>query len=343
MKKHHLFILLSLLIALPGCATYKKKFKRKTVANIGFFADSTITMLGGLTYTLDREDTLLARRFFDVDAPEEQLVIQFDQDLRKTLRNIVRYSIDLVNIAEIDGEDDVRIKAYGRYITQFRDVMIDNELIDSKGFDSTIAEVRQQTEFIQALKKAQPLLNAAAMSAALGVEDYIHAVEALADKMDARIDEDYADIIRYRIKLEREKFDVISAFEIIYDAYRMEEPNLDELRTSGVIWTPEIIPEGRPTRDNLKDIGEHLHNRLQSLDVVQKEMEPNWQDYLSTHKELDKHIDLSIKNAHQARIVILTWSRANQKMASGRVDPAQWFDIGEVTKSLVKTAPKAVL
>lgn len=77
-------------------------------------------------------------------------------------------------------------------------------------------------------------------------------------------------IIRYRTILEREKFNIMTAFEIIYDSYRNDKPNLKELRSSGVIWTPEIIPEGLPTREDLKDIGEHLHNRMEALQAVQK-------------------------------------------------------------------------
>ena len=133
------------------------------------------------------------------------------------------------------------------------------------------------------------------------------------------------------------------AFELIYDAYRSDVPNLQELRESGVIWTPEIIPEGRPSRDDLEKIGEHLHARMGALHSAQETMRPNWEDYLASHQEVDRISDRIIGNIHEARILMLTWVRAHHKMASGTVDPAKWFDIGEVTKSLISTAPKAVL
>ena len=331
------------LIALCGCSTYKEKFQNKTIANIGLFADSTITMLGDLNLTLSREDTLLVRRFFDRTAPEEQLVIELDGDLKKVLGNMVRYSIEIVNIAESDGAETNKIVEYAEYIMQFKDSIIENELVDADAFDDTIEDVGTQTEFVEALRKAQPLLNAAVMAAALGVEEYITSVEALSKKIDDRIDGEYADIIRYRAKLEREKFDILTAFEIIYDAYRHPEPTLKELRESGVIWTPEIIPEGRPTRENLNDIGEHLQSRMRALQLVQEEMKPNWDDYVATHQELDQIVDKTILSAHRMRIVMLTWVRAHQKMSSGTTDPAKWFDIGEVTKSLIQGAPGAIL
>jgi hypothetical protein len=326
-----------------GCASYKKNFQSTTVVNIGSFADSTITLLSDLDLTMSREETLLVRRFIDESAPEEQLVIQFDDQLKKDVGNMVRYSIEIVNIAESDLTETNKIYRYADYLVSFRDGLIEKHGVNLPIFDQTIEDVMAQTEFLEALRKAQPLLNAAVMAAALDVDELIDAIEALTRKVDNRIDEEYADIIRYRAKLEREKFDILTAFEIIYDAYRLDEPNLGALRDSGVIWTPEIIPEGRPTRDDLKNIGEHLHARLQALDIVQNEMQPNWEDYMATHKELDAIGDQTIQNAHEARIPMLTWVRAHQKMTSGMTDPAGWFDVGEVTKSLIKSAPGALL
>ena len=272
---------------LSGCSTYKEKFNSKKVVNIGYFADSTITMLSDLNLNLNRDDTLLVRRFIDETAPEEQLVIRLTGDLKKLLGDLVHYSIEIVNIAEFDGAETNKVAAYADYITRFRDGMVEQEVVAPQEFDSTLEDVRSQTEFIEALRKAQPLLNAAIMAGACGVEVLVEAIETFSMKVDGRIDEEYADIIRYRQKLEREKFDILTAFEIIYDAYRTPDPSLGELRESGVIWTPEIIPEGRPAREDLKNIAEHLGNRMEALQVVQQTMKPNWDDYIAAQQELD--------------------------------------------------------
>ena len=343
MKPTVRILLVVAVAATSGCASYRKNFKNKTVVDIGYFADSTITMLSNLDLSMSREETLLVRRFMDESAPEEQAVMRADDQLKRDVGNMVRYSIEIVDIAESDLTETNKIYRYADYLVTFRDGIIEKHGMNLSLFDDTIEEVMAQTEFLEALRKAQPLLNAGVMAAALDVDELIQAVGILARKVDQRIDVEYADIIRYRAKLEREKFDVLTAFEIIYDAYRLDEPNLDALRDSGVIWTPEIIPEGRPTRDDLRNIGEHLHARLQALDIVQKEMQPNWEDYMATHRELDSVADRSIQSAHKARILMLTWVRAHQKMASGTTNPAGWFDVGEVTKSLIKTAPGALL
>jgi len=87
-------------------------------------------------------------------------------------------------------------------------------------------------------------------------------IEKLAEKIDGIIDAEYSDVIRYQKKMEYEKAQILSASEIIYDAYRSDNPDLDELAKSGAIWLPEIIPQGRPTEEDLRAIGEHLQARL---------------------------------------------------------------------------------
>lgn len=335
-----LFLGLSLI---SGCASYEKNFKSQSVADIGFFADSTITMLGNLDLTLTREDTLLVRRFFHEHQPEEQVVIHMNKGLKKTLGNIVRYSIKIVSINESDISEAQKVQDYADYIVELRDDLQQVEKIDFQTFDDTIADIRQQEKLTEAIRRAQPLLNTAIMQAALQIEDFNDALEVLADKIDGRIDEEYADIIRYRAKLEREKFNIMTAFELIYDAYRQEEPNFEELRQSGVIWIPELIPEGRPTSEELRKLGSHLQDRMQALNGVQEAMQPNWEDYLATQNELEAIIDSKEQTALHARIIMLTWLQAHQKMASGVTSPAKWFDVGEVTKQLVTNASKSLL
>ena len=341
MKPSLIFLLMIALLA--GCASYKRNFQNKSVADIGMFADSTITMLSELNLTLNREETLLIRRFVDEEGEQEQLVQELADELKGGLENIVRYSIDIVNIAEMDGHETNKVHTYADYLVQFREDMLTNPEIDAEAFDNTIELVMEQEEFLEALRKAQPLLNAAILSSALRVDILIEELEVLAFEIDERIDEEYADIIAYRAVLEREKFDIMKAFQIVYEAYRLDEPNLQALSESGVIWTPEIIPDGRPSTEDLAKIGDHLHKRMQALQLIQEAARPNWEDYIATHKELDAIIDDTVAGIQQSRIVMLTWVRAHQKMASGTTDPAKWFDIGEVTKSLIKSAPGAIL
>lgn len=342
MKTYGLRALAGCILLLSGCASYKKNFQDTSVANIGYFTDNTISMLSSLDIGVNREDTLLVRRFIDDESPEEQIVIDLNARLRQNLATMVRYSIMIVNIADAEGTDEEKVKRYADHLVEFRKENAGSSMISSNDFNTVIQEVREETELLNAFRKAQPLLNQAIMEAVWKVGELITAVNTLATELDQRIDVEYADIIRYTTKLEREKFDILKAFEIIYDAYRMEEPELSALRESGVIWRPEIIPEGPPTKEDLTAIGEHLHKRLLALHTVQEEIKPNWERYMSTHQELDVLTDRTINTANQFRIVLITWARAHQKMASGTTKPAEWFDLNETVKGLAKSAPGAI-
>ncbi len=328
---------------LGGCASYNKKFKKGTVANVGFFADSTVTMMSNLNLQMGRKETLLTRRFFSVDEPEELRVIELDDAFQSTIKGLVKYSIKIVNIAESASTEEEMIAKYADYLTQYKEMLTERDLFDAESFDQTIEKVREQEKFLDALRAGQALLNAVAMDAILNVEELIGAIDLLVEKVDLKIDEEYEEVIRYRKILEDEKSEILRAFALIYAAYKADEPELSALRESGVIWMPEIIPEGTPTCEELKIIGEHLEARLEAMHRVSQEVEPDWNDYLATQKELrtvSNRIAIMIK---QTQIMMLTWVRAHQKMAAGTVDPADWFDIGESTKNLLKAAPGAIL
>lgn len=76
---------------------------------------------------------------------------------------------------------------------------------------------------------------------------------------------------------------------------------------------------------------------------IHQEVDSDWQDYLDTKKELQLVAKRSITMIQRTQLMMLTWVRAHQRMVAGKVDPADWFDIGESTKNLLKAAPGAVL
>lgn len=343
MKLNTYFLITSAALVLSGCTTYKEKFQAGTVANIGFFADSTVTMMSSLDLQMGRNETLLTRRFFDRSEEEELKLIELDQEFQSTISGLVKYSIKIVNIAESASTEEEMIAKYADYLSQFKEALSEHELFDAEGFDQTLAKVREQETFLEALRAGQSLLNAVAMEAILNIEELLDAVDVLVEKVHLKIDEEYEDVVLYRHILEDEKSDILRAFAIIYTAYKSDEPELSALRESGVIWMPEIIPEGVPTRKELEKIGEHLESRLNAMHRIHQEVAPDWQDYLDTKKELQVVTKRSMTMIQRTQLMMLTWVRAHQRMAAGKVDPADWFDLSESTKNLLKAAPGAIL
>ena len=116
------------------------------------------------------------------------------------------------------------------------------DLVDVERFDEVLAEVREQEKFLDALRMAQPLLNAAVMNSIMNVNQLTREIDAVVDKVELKIDKEYEDVARYRKILTDEKADILKAFEIIYAAYRTDEPDLSALKESRIIWMPELVP-----------------------------------------------------------------------------------------------------
>jgi hypothetical protein len=327
----------------PEPATKRSKFKGYRSSDIAFFSDNTMTMMSNLNLQMGRNETLLTRRFIDRTAPEEQRMIQLDRQFQNTIRGLVDYSVKIVNISLSDRTQEEMIEQYGNYLMGFRDAALRDQPEKAAIFDRIIEEVREQDSLFNALKTAHPILHSSIMDAILDIEDMVDAINVVATKVDDQIEEEYADIRRYRKILEDEKSSILSAFTVIYSAYKTDEPELSELKKTGVIWTPEIIPDGVPTRDNLNEIGEHLSRRLQAMHTVYNEINPDWIDYLNTHAELRSVTKRTMDRIQQTQIIMLTWIRAHKKMADGVTNPADWFDFGGTTKKLLSTGTDAIL
>ncbi|MDF7799706.1 hypothetical protein P4C99_09525 [Pontiellaceae bacterium B1224] len=335
------------LLFLCGCTTvkeeYHEKFQNKTVASTGHFADSTIAMLGNLNLQFNPADTVVVRRFVEPTAQPEIHAKELHDDMLEGISAIVWYSVKLVDINQTGKSESERVALYGEYLKTFRKRLLAKGRCNEKDFDDTVASVLNQQTLLQALQVAQPLLDTMITDAALQIGDLIDSVKVLSEAIDKRIDADYVKIIRYRKTLEEEKFNILEAYELIYEAYRTHSPNLDGLRDSGVMWDDSVIPEGTPTRDDLKAIAEHLSVRLTALRAVQQEIQPDWDEYLKIHVELDRIAQKIIDDAVRTRVLMLTWIRAHQSLAQGATQAAEWFDITDLGKQLIKDAPSTII
>jgi len=326
----------TIMIALTGCATLKKKFVSGYKANMGLFADNTIAMLSDIDIYIDRNEAVYVRRFFNEEDEEEKEMLRLSDNMQIALNNVVDYSITLVDMAESQRTEKEKAAAYAEHLNRFKDDIRYSIKMTSEQFDARIEALKSEPDFLAALRAAQPMINAAVMAVIREMKDLTDAVELVANKMDARIDAEYADIIRYQAKMEDEKARILQAIEIVFDAYRAGEPNLKSLSETGSIWFPELIPKGRPTPKELNAIGEHLQARLDALHKIGQEIKPYWEEYRSSHRELDALTDKTLKEIDTVRLIMLVWVRAHQKMASGVVDPAEWFDINNAPMRLLK-------
>lgn len=334
-----LFLVLAV-ASVSGCASMKGKFKGTRVANVGLFADQTIAMLTSADLGLDRQGTILIREFFDENGTEEKRFFELSNDVKTVMRVTIKYSIALVTIVETEKTEIDRIKAYVKYT---KIVQQDAEKwlkLEPGYYDEILARVGQQDQFIDALEQAQPIINAVGRFTQTLLEELDDAAEALEKKLDNRIDEEYAEVIRYQKSHNREKYLVLRGLSDLDDAYQNDESAFKSLIQSDAIRSKKLIPQGVPTEEELSQLSQHLLNRLEVMHKIWQKIEPDWQLYQKTHRELDENFIKVREDTNRLRITMIVWLRAHKRMAAGIKNPAEWFNVEDAPTELFKLGTK---
>ena len=108
---------------------------------------------------------------------------------------------------------------------------------------------------------------------------------------------------------------------------------------------PEVKPvvKGKNSLSGAEILKLHvtLTERMRVMNENNKFVQPDIDDYFNTIRELEE----IMKNHHEGikliRIAFIAWSRAYGRMAAGKTNPAEWFDISETGGLLMGAARKA--
>ncbi|WP_455207025.1 hypothetical protein [Kaarinaea lacus] len=343
-KHAHSHLLLATVVALvfSGCASWEGKFSRTTVADIGIFADQTLAALTDPEIGLPVGKSIYIRDYIVSSEPEEQRFAQATKDLELRLLRLIKYSLGLVDIAETSKSEAEKVEKYADFLQSMQRKAEENAEYEPGYYDETINLIRSQEKFHEALQQAQPIIHAAGRGYQVLLDEIQESLNILEAKIDRKIDERFTTVIRYQKALEDEKYAILIALGHLYQTYKGDTDAFQKLRDSDVVRKKSLLPKGNPTEDDLSEIAEHLVKRLDVIHKIWQEIEPDWEIYRATHRELDA-LAAEIKNRlNRTRATVIIWSRAHQKMASGRSNPAEWFDIDNAPAQLFQLGTKAI-
>ena len=253
---------LVLAAAFSGCATTKAKFVGTTKANVGFFADQTMTMMSQADFSFTRNELVYTREFFNPDGEVEKRAMVLEDEVADLFKKIIIYSFDLVVIYETYDTDAERIAAYANNLKQPEEQLLKNLGLPRDTWDKVVAQVRAQEKFMDAVQAAQPILNGAGWRINTAVDEMIEAIDQVAFNMEKAIDEEFADIIRYQEVLEIEKYAVLGALELVYKSYAGEKGAYDSLRRHPAIRKKSLVPKGKPSDKRSRCISRPPHEAL---------------------------------------------------------------------------------
>jgi hypothetical protein len=332
---------------LSSCASmnqYTSKFTKSTTANVAFFADNTIALIGDADIGLTKDDAIYTREFFNRSEREEQLISGLLSETKRLLHAIVNYSVRIVTISETALSEADRIKQYADFLDTLEDWVEKNLDLKDTHYKTVIENVRVQETFMGALHQAQPIISALGRYAELLIEEIDVATEALVYKIDTKIDAKYKGVVVYHDGLRKGKFKILEALKYVDRSFRGFKGAFDMVLDTQTIRNQKLLPaEGQsPTEEQLRAIGKHLFERLDNIDRIEKEIDNDWVTYRATHAELDRKHDELIAQSNRARLLFLVWARAHRKMSSGVVAPAEWFDISDVPAKLFRLGTSAL-
>jgi len=333
------FITVTMVIS---CASMFQKFQTGTVANVGVFADQTIAMLSEADFGFSDDQAIYLRDFWDAEYSLEKSFMQNRNQAGNFFRDIVLYSLNLVLIVETKPSSQDQIKAYADYLGNFDDKLHTKLGLKPDHYDKMIEEIRSSENLLEALQAAQPIINASSRYMNQVLDDLQKSLEELVIDLEKRIDFRYRDVIHFQKVLEEEKYHILGAMEKLYWANTGDMEAYKSLINSQALVKKSLIPEGEPTEDDFVILGKYLYARLDGLDRIVQEIEPDWELYRASHKELDEAHIRALDKISQARLITLVWIRAHQKMASGVSTPAEWFDIKSLPKQLIEQGASSV-
>jgi len=331
---------------LSSCAsmdTVSAKFSPQTKANMGIFADQTISMLKDTDFSFSRNETLYTREFFDVNGKEEKDVRRMRYETNEFFVSIIKYSLELVLIAETKNTAEDRVAAYAEKVANMDKDILSKLDVEPGRYDDIKRQVAGSEAFLDALRSAQPIINAAGRYLHRVLDESDAAIKVLADKLDAKIDEEYAEVIKYQEALETEKYNILRSLAYLYGTYKGNMDAYALLSKSESIHRKDLIPNPPPNDEDLANISGFLQKRLTALHVVEQEISSDWEIYRAAHRELDDIYDKARRKNTKARLIMLVWLRAHQKMASGVANPAEWYDIKSLPSQMINMGLKAAL
>lgn len=303
-------LLLSILVLsiLSGCASWEGKFSRTTVADIGIFADQTLAALTDPEIGLQVGKSVYIRDYIVESEPEEQQFAQATKDLELRLLRLIKYSLGLVDIAENSKSEAEKIERYAEFLQAMQIKAEENAGYEAGHYDNIIENIRSQEKFHEALQQAQPIINASGRGYQTLLDGIDESMKRLEAKVDRKIDERFATVIRYQKALEEEKYAILIALGQLYKTYKGDPDAFQLLRDSNVVRKKALMPKDDPTEDDLSAIAEHLIKRLEITHKIWQEIEPDWELYRATHRELDS-LEAEIKNRlNRTRATIIIWA-----------------------------------
>ena len=334
-------------ILLNGCS----KFLKTESENLAPFANQTISLVSSLEYGLSDNEILYLRRihdYIDDEAPFERFNA-LENQVSNQLKALVAYSIQIVTISELPISENEKSNELADILLSLRDVVNRDQIVirQDKYIEQTkqtIADVRASEEYLHSLRLLLPNINAFSAHALKVIDELQQEKRRIVLLLEQAIDDKYGSAITFDHTLHLIRnayYDAMIA--LTYYAESKDAKYLDKIRALGIAAVDDVLKDKKSlTAKELANLHNLMTRRMAAMNENYKQMKPDIDAYYDSHRELKTMVETKEAGIKEARLTFIVWGRAYQKMALGKTNPAEWFDVSESGTLLMGAAGRAV-
>jgi hypothetical protein len=303
-------------------------------------------MVADIAGGVEKARTITVQQLIDWEDPEVKEFVRLRTEINELFRAIVLYSLDIVAISEADKSGTEKTAALAEYLGSIEEPLEEQRDVEIRltpeEFNQMLTNIRAQDKLLDGLVAAQPLINEVARYGDAILQQMRFQVIGIDKQLSAAIEYRFGYLDALGVSLE-EELRLLSEARGYAMAYKKgDRKALDKLRQMEVIGVKEIVPPGRLTWKQIDKIDQYILSRIVALQKVMKEHDFSVQMYVDTKQELSTVTGNRMARVATGRLFLFTWARAHQKMASGKTNPAEWFDISEAPGKILAAGAKAV-
>jgi hypothetical protein len=272
------------------------------VANLGAFADQTVALLGQPNYGFSSDETILVQGYYDRDKPAAQKLLKLENRASDLFESLGDYSVYIAGLGGQQIPESERVAQLGEYLVALKPKFLGATEFPETEFDAMVTSVASQETFLAAIRKVQPMANAAGRRGQQLITEYETTIFEVARDIGAAIQEDYSVMLAFTEALE----------------VRHGNTLLDVVK---------VADSETPSTREAKEI----KAKLDRMRKIFNFLEPRWDLYKLTLEELNDLQTKTISNTGRERVALLLWVRAHQRMANG-MSTSSWFDYGGLIK-----------
>ena len=347
MKKiNKLAVLLIVTVALTGCA----KFLKTESENITPFANQTITLVSSLDYGLSDNEILYLRKIEDYiedDEPFDRFVA-LENQVGSQLKALVTYSLQMVMISEQNITENEKSNELADILISLSALVEEDEIIPDENKDADknkkiLDSVRASEDYLESLRILLPAINEFSAHALIVLDELELEKRKVALLLEGAIDNKYGAAIDVEREMRLLKNNYYYSIIALSNYHKTRDVKyINEMRAIGVLPVVESIRGKKSlTAKDMLSLHKIISGRMAMINENYTHLKPDYDEYFLSHNELKVMLEKKEEGIKEARLTFIVWSRAYQKMALGKTDPAEWFDISESGSLLMGAAGRA--